>query len=148
MNIEWWHWLVAACILLSAEVFVPGASLLWLGLAAAVVGALAFLLPFLPWQLEAAIFAVLSLAIVIWWKRYRRAHPQIRDQAGSRLHRRDQALVGRVLVLVEPISNGRGRAKVGDSSWAVVGPDLPLGARVRVQNADGSTLHVVAEPDA
>jgi membrane protein implicated in regulation of membrane protease activity len=45
-------------------------------------------------------------------------------------------------VLIEPIVNGRGKARVGDGEWLVNGPDLPLGATVLVVGVEGNTLQV------
>ncbi|MBK5198868.1 MAG: hypothetical protein JJE37_11400, partial [Methyloceanibacter sp.] len=46
--------------------------------------------------------------------------------------------------LIDPIVNGRGSVKIGDSIWRVEGPELPMGARIRVVGADGTVLKVVA----
>jgi membrane protein implicated in regulation of membrane protease activity len=50
--------------------------------------------------------------------------------------------VGQRLVLVEPITNGRGKARVGDGAWMVAGPDLPAGTEVEVVSVSGSLLQV------
>ena len=50
--------------------------------------------------------------------------------------------VGRRIGLVAPIVNGRGRAKLGDSSWTVTGPELPAGEIVEVVGVDGVVLEV------
>ena len=44
--------------------------------------------------------------------------------------------------MVEPISGGEGRVRVGDSVWTARGPDAPAGARVRIIRAEGATLWV------
>ena len=44
--------------------------------------------------------------------------------------------------LPDPIVNGRGSVKIGDSIWRVEGPELPKGTRVRVLGADGTLLKV------
>jgi membrane protein implicated in regulation of membrane protease activity len=45
--------------------------------------------------------------------------------------------------LIDPIANGRGSVKIGDSIWRVTGPELPSGARVTIVGADGTLLKVV-----
>ncbi|MGN6092983.1 MAG: NfeD family protein, partial [Luteibacter jiangsuensis] len=62
----------------------------------------------------------------------------------ERLNRRGEQLIGQRYVLCEAILNGRGKAKVGDGTWLVTGPDLPLGATVEVVGIDGTTLRVKA----
>ena len=53
-------------------------------------------------------------------------------------------MIGQRYELIEPIVNGRGKARVGDGQWLVSGPDLPLGSTVEVIAVDGSTLQVRA----
>ena len=53
-------------------------------------------------------------------------------------------MIGQRYVLVEPIVNGRGKARVGDGQWLVSGPDLPLGSTVEVVAVEGTTLQVRA----
>ena len=60
------------------------------------------------------------------------------------LNQRGASLVGRTADLIDPIHNGRGKVKIGDTIWIVSGPDLPLGTRVRVVSSDGSDLRVEA----
>ena len=47
-------------------------------------------------------------------------------------------------MIEEPIVNGYGRLRLGDSSWRIAGPDLAVGQRVRVVGADGALLKVEA----
>ncbi len=52
--------------------------------------------------------------------------------------------IGSELVLIEPIEQGSGKAKLGDGVWKVSGPELPAGARVRVTGVNGTILTVVS----
>ena len=45
------------------------------------------------------------------------------------LNRRGEQLIGRIATLTEPIKDGRGRVRIGDTMWRVSGPDLPAGAQ-------------------
>ena len=51
-------------------------------------------------------------------------------------------LVGRVLVVAEPIEGGRGKVHAGDTLWLAEGPDAPSGASVRVIAAKATVLVV------
>jgi len=63
MRTELIVWACLALALIAAETFVPGAFLLWLGLAAAAVWALLLVLPLPPlWQ--AIVFTVLAFVSV------------------------------------------------------------------------------------
>jgi len=141
-HLSFWDWLAFGTLLLILEVFGAGGYLLWIGVAAASVGVLTYLLPGLPWALQFVLFGVLSvLTAVLWWRRQRSA-AKPSDQPG--LNRRGSELLGRQFVLHEAISGGRGKIKAGDSLWLVTGPDLPAGSAVRVIGQDGVLLKVEA----
>lgn len=141
-HLSFWDWLAFGTLLLILEVFGAGGYLLWIGVAAASVGVLTYLMPGLPWALQFILFGVLSvLTAVFWWRRQRTA-AKPSDQPG--LNRRGSELLGRHFVLHEAISGGRGKIKAGDSLWLVTGPDLPAGSTVRVIGQDGVLLRVEA----
>ena len=137
-----WGWIALAAVLMAAELLAPGYFLIWLGLAAALTGAI-FLVFSGPWQIQLAVFATFSLVSLYGWYRLMKAS---NDTASDKpdLNRRMEAMVGREFVLDEPIQSGRGRIRVADSVWLVTGPDLASGARVRVTNFQGATLVVEA----
>lgn len=141
-HLSYWDWLAFGTVLLILEVFGAGGYLLWLGIAAACVGALSYLFPELPWAWQFFLFAILSvLTALFWWKRQRtEAKPS--DQPG--LNQRGSELLGRQFVLHEAIVGGRGKIKAGDSLWLVIGADLPVGAAVRVVGQEGVLLKVEA----
>jgi membrane protein implicated in regulation of membrane protease activity len=137
-----WLWLIAGLILCGLEMFAPGVFLLWFGLAAIATGLTLFLAPLNgAWTL--LLFAVFAVAAVALGRKFYGA----RDEApsGARLNSRSEALVGRVFVLETAIVDGEGAARVQDSIWRVVGPDLPAGARVRVTGVDGG-VRLKVEP--
>jgi membrane protein implicated in regulation of membrane protease activity len=138
--VEFWHWWALGGVLLIVEALVAGFVFLWLGVAAGLVGALLWLWPGIGPDLQVLLFAALSVASVVGWRRWRNAHPAQSDQPN--LNRRGAQYVGRQVTLTEPITNGRGRVKLGDAGWAVAGPDLPAGATVEVVGADGTVLEV------
>ncbi|TBR13421.1 MAG: NfeD family protein [Lysobacter sp.] len=135
-------WAVVALLLIAAEVVAPGAFLLWLGIAAAAVCAIVFVVPDLPlvWQMVA--FAVLSALSILAYRRWFR---RVRDTDQPMLNRRAEQLVGRVVPLVQPIVDGRGRVQIADALWDVEGPDLVVGQRVRIVAVHGMTLRVQAQ---
>jgi hypothetical protein len=58
------------------------------------------------------------------------------------LNDRGARLTGEIVTVVEQITNGNGRVKVGDSVWSARGADADVGARVKVMGADGAVLLV------
>jgi membrane protein implicated in regulation of membrane protease activity len=62
------------------------------------------------------------------------------------LNRRSEQMIGKMATLTEPIKDGRGRIRIGDTMWRVSGPDLPVGAQVRVKSAVATDLELIVEP--
>ncbi len=139
-----WNWMILGTVLLALEILTPGVYLLWLGIAAIVTGLLSFLLweaGFWVWQVQILAFLVLSIVSVIVG---RRIFPTTgtADTDQPLLNQREMQLVGRTATLEEPIVEGRGRIRLGDTLWRVNGPDLPVGTRVRVVAATSGELAV------
>lgn len=141
-HLSFWDWLAFGTILLILEVFGAGGYLLWIGLAAAAVGLLTYLLPDLPWAWQFFAFALLSLLTAVFWWRRQRSAAKPSDVPG--LNRRGSEFLGRTFVLHEAIVGGRGKIRAGDTLWLVTGPELPAGAEVRVIGQDGVLLKVEA----
>ncbi|MEM6461736.1 MAG: NfeD family protein [Pseudomonadota bacterium] len=139
-----WSWWVAGLILLSAEILMPGVFLIWIGIAAIIVGCLSLLFwndPIWIWQTQILVFAVLSVVAALVG---RRLMARTGDSDQPLLNRRGESLVGRTATLAEPISEGRGRIRLDDTLWVVNGPDLPVGTRVKVVESTGRELRVEA----
>lgn len=139
-------WWILALLLIAGEFLAPGYFMLWIGLAAAAMGVVLWIAPGLGLLGQALLFAVLTVAFCVAYARFLRPTLERRDPGGERLNRRGEQMVGQRFQLIEPISNGRGKAQVGDGQWLVSGPDLPLGATVEVLSVDGTTLRVRAAP--
>ncbi len=133
-------WAALALVLMAAEALAPGAFMLWMGFAAAVMFVLVLLVPGMSLLVQVALFVVLSFVSIQVYLRWFRNRARQSDR--PLLNRRAQQLIGRVVELDRAIVDGSGRARVDDSLWAVVGPDLPVGSRVRVVAVDGMTLKV------
>ncbi len=135
-----WFWLTVGLALGVVEILAPGFFLMWLGLAAIIVGLLAWVVPTISLPFQVALFAVLSVLTVYAGKKFLKDNPiESEDPA---LNDRSARLRGEIVTVVEAITNGRGRVKVGDSEWNVRGSDAAVGTQVRVAGADGATLLV------
>ena len=142
-----WNWMVLGFVLLTLEILVPGVFMLWIGLAALIVGALSLMFwsaGFWIWQVQILVFLALALACALAGKKLMGGRRDDSDQ--PLLNRRGDQLIGRMATLTEPITNGRGRVKIGDTMWRVSGPDLPAGTKVRVKAAADLDLELVVEP--
>jgi hypothetical protein len=140
-EIVYWHWWVLGLGMLILEAFMPGAIFLWMGISAAVVGLLLWLVPGLGWEWQFLIFALLSVISVVAWKKYR---PKPVETDRPALNRRGEQYVGRTFTLQEPIVNGVGKLQVDDTTWRISGAELPAGRKVQVTGVDGTTLRVEA----
>ena len=140
-----WSWWLLGLVLLAAELVLPGFFLVWIGLAGIIVGALSLLFwddAFWVWQLQWLVFAAVAVIVALLGRRYFYNNNQVTDEPF--LNQRGASLVGRTATLEEPIVNGRGRIRLGDTLWRVSGPDLPAGTRVRVTTAQNAQLVVEA----
>lgn len=133
-----WFWFIVAGLLLIGELLSPGVFMMWLAAAAAVTGLLDFALT-LSWTTEILVFGVASLLLVLSsWKYVTRGWNPKSDQ--PHLNHRLGGYVGREFVLEQPIVNGTGKLRIEDALWDVEGPDLPIGARIKVTGINGMRL--------
>lgn len=137
-----WSWWVAGLVLLAAEMIVPGFFLVWIGLAALAVGVLSLIFwdaAFWIWELQAILFAILAVVATFVGRRL-----TLRNDTTDEpfLNQRGASLVGRTATLHEPIREGRGRIRLDDTMWQVMGPDLPAGTQVKVVSSSGRDLTV------
>jgi membrane protein implicated in regulation of membrane protease activity len=65
------------------------------------------------------------------------ADPLLNDRAGR--------LLGKVVVVVQPVDAHGGRVRVGDSEWSARGGPAAAGERVRIVDIDGNCLKVEPE---
>ena len=135
-------WWILALLLIAGELLVPGYFMLWIGLAAAAMGVLLWLMPSLGLLAQAVLFAMLAFASCMAYARLLRPRLERSEPGSERLNRRAEQMIGQRYELIEPIVNGRGKACVGDGQWLVSGPDLPLGSTVEVVAVEGTTLKV------
>jgi inner membrane protein len=138
-SLGFWDWFIASGLLLVLEVLVPGVFMLWLGIAAMLVGAISIFVDW-SWQAQFIAFAVFSVAAIPLWRRLSMQVGTTSDEPF--LNRRAEALVGRILTLEKPIVDGSGTIPIGDTVWRVTGADIPAGSRVKVVGVDGTALKV------
>lgn len=135
-------WLIAALLLGAAELLAPGVFLVFLAIAAAITGVLAFALPDLSAPAQLLSFGMWSIVAVLVGRRWYRDYPV--DSEAALLNDRGAQLVGRTVTVVAAIEAGHGRVQVADGIWSATGPDLPTGARARVVAVSGGVLEVAA----
>ncbi|WP_072926429.1 NfeD family protein [Nissabacter archeti] len=139
-----WFWLSLGGLLLVAEMLGAGGYLLWSGMAAMLTGLLVWIIP-VGWEMQALIFALLTLvAAVSWWYWLSR---RTASRPARPLNRRGEQLIGTRATLHTPLENGYGRITIGDSSWRMhCTQPLQPGDDVEVVEVEGITLEVRRVP--
>lgn len=140
-QLTYWHWFIIAAILIILEVFAPGAFMLWIGIAAGVVGTVLYFVPGMTWEYQFILFSIAAVGSIVAWRSYRAKHPAATDE--PTLNRRGAQYIGRVFTLDAPIVNGVGKIRVDDSTWKIEGADCPAGTKVKVTGIENTVLKVV-----
>jgi inner membrane protein len=134
-----WFWLLAGVLLGTAEIIVPGFFLIWFALAAIITALLTMLLP-IGIAVQIGMFAFLAIVTVYAGRRWFASNPII--SSDPQLNDRGARLTGEIVIVVEAITHGTGRVKVGDTVWSAKGSDAAVGDTVRITGATGATLLV------
>src|ERR1700757_3898342 len=107
-----WDWFIAGGVLLILEIVLPGVFMLWLGLAALLVGLISLGVDW-SWEWQFVAFAAFSIAAIPLWRRIAKRVKRPTDQLF--LNRRAEAFVGRVFTLEKPIIDGSGTLGIDDT---------------------------------
>lgn len=126
-----WIWLIGGLVICFAEMLLPGAFLLWVGLAAMATGLFLLALPN-ALGIEGLLLLFAALALVFSFVGRAVYGSITKTTKPEFLGQRAQSLVDRSFLLETAIVNGEGRIKVQDSVWNVQGPDMAAGERVKV----------------
>lgn len=136
-----WQWWAIAVVLFSLEVLAPVFFLLWLGIAAVMVGFLVYLVPDLDWRYQLVVFTVLSVAVTVAGRRYFAKTNQETDQPN--LNQRGAQLIGRKITLESDLTDGTGRVHIDDTTWHVkttAGETIKKGSKITITAVDGASL--------
>src|SRR5262249_58365397 len=132
-----WNWFILAALLFLIEVLAPGIFMMWLGLAAILVGLISTAVVW-SWQAQLIAFALFAVASVPAWRYFAR---KVEKPAESPfLNRRADGYVGRVFTLDKPIVDGVGTVRIDDSVWRVTGPYCPARTPLKVARCAAAAL--------
>ena len=142
----WWAWLVLGIGLLGVEMFVIDAQfyLVFIGLAAAVVGILGLVAVDLPRWAQWLVFSALAVVAMVAFRR--RLYELLRNRSGQV----DERLtVGDRVVVSARLEPGQsGRVEYRGTSWTARNTGaaaIEAGREAVISQVDGLTLHVKAE---
>jgi inner membrane protein len=138
-----WLWLIGGVVLLIAEVIAPGFFLIFIGAAAIVTGLLAMAIG-LPVAVQLGVFAVLAFlsARLVGRRFYATRYDYSPDPF---LNNKVGRLLGKIVVVVQPVDSHGGRVRVGDGEWSARGGPAAVGERVRIVDIEGNCLKVEPE---
>jgi membrane protein implicated in regulation of membrane protease activity len=120
-----WDWLIVGGVLLVMEVLAPGVFMLWLGLAALLVGVVSLVVDW-PWQAQFIAFAVFAIAAIPIWRQLAKQVGMPTDEPF--LNRRAEAFVGRVFTLGKPIVDGSGTIGIDDTEMSTADIEASVGS--------------------
>jgi membrane protein implicated in regulation of membrane protease activity len=145
MEILWWHWLILGLLLVVAEIAGSGSFyLIFFGIGALVVGALAALGFAGPVWLQILLFSLLSItSLALFRGRLLRMFQKEPPKP------RVDPIIGEIATAVDDLSAGSvGRVELRGTSWSArnsTSQTLPRGARCRVVRVEGLMLHIEPE---
>jgi len=139
----WWIWIVAGAVLLSAEVVIAtDFYLVFLGIAALVLGLLGLFHVVPPDWLQFLLFAAVAAALMVSYQRHWKRRLMTPDREMG------PELVGEVGVAQGAIPpGGRGRVDLRGATWAARNDgeeEIPAETHCVVQHVEGLNLHVRA----
>ncbi len=140
-NVLWWHWIVVGIVFVAAEIIVPSFVIVWLGLAAIIVGAVdyfaqpSFSTELYMWTLLSVFF------LALWFSYFKKTWRASVGQAkGEYIH-----IKGSV---IEVLGGRRYRAEfelpvLGDRRWIVESArELEVGDTIEVDKVYGQIIKV------
>lgn len=134
-----WVWVTIGLVLATLELVVPGVYLIWLAVAALITGLLTFVLD-LGLVVQVINFIFLALIAAYSAKRFLQDRPI--ESSDPLMNNRSGRMIGQTAVVTQALDGGSGRVRFGDGEWIARGPDMEIGARVRIIGSDGTKLLV------
>jgi len=143
----WWGWVAAGMMMLVAELALVDAAfyLVFLGISALLVGALALAGVPLPFWMQWTVFALLAVGSLVFFRG--KVYDRLRGGSAGLI---PEGVTGDAAVALEAIAPGaRGRVELRGSSWTALNRgtmQIEVGSRCLVERAEGLTL--VVRPEA
>ena len=138
----WWGWIVVGGLLLGAEMFAIDAQfyLIFIGVAALSVGLVEMLGVSLPIWMQWLLFAVLSVAIMVLFRR------RLYDKLRGNIPDMKDIMAGKHVMITDDLAPGAEcRVAHRGTNWTALNVGqtaITGGTRAQIASVDGLTLHV------
>lgn len=143
---EYSYWIIAGLVLVIAEFMVSGLVVIFFGIAALIVGALIYLGLLQDWTWALTLFAVLSVALLVFVRRYLRDY-FMGNEVAARGPEDSAGLVGQRATVQGDFHNGIGTVVYRGARWqAQSSHPLKDGDMVRISEHEGIWLTVEPWP--
>ncbi|NHC62915.1 NfeD family protein [Paenalcaligenes suwonensis] len=138
-----WSWFIIGCLLMALEALIPGVFILWIGVAAIVVGLFVSAWPEAPLGIQFVILAV-AIGLSLWAGLTLHRKRKLSSEQSS-LNSGLQSYIGSHATAITTFNHGQGRVRLDDSFYsALCSAAVTEGDAVRVVGFEGSTL--IVEP--
>ena len=137
----WWLWILAALVSGIIEVMIVSFVFLMLAIGALAAGIAAACGANLMVQL--IVFIVVSVALLVVLRPFLKGRI---ERSNSYVPSNTDGLIGKTAYVTETVGERHGRIQFTGGEWSArtQGPELPVGAEVRVDRIDGATAVVSA----
>jgi len=137
----WWLWILAALVSGIIEVMIVSFVFLMLAIGALAAGIAAACGANLMVQL--IVFIVVSVALLVVLRPFLKGRI---ERSNSYVPSNTDGLIGKTAYVTETVGERHGRIQFTGGEWSArtEGPELPVGAEVRVDRIDGATAVVSA----
>lgn len=107
----------------------------WLGIGAGITGLMMLLSPEEFWLWQLPLIVLLMLLAPAFFEL-----PNTLNALFG--HTEQQHLVGKTIILTQPVVDGKGTTQLEQQDWQVSGPDCPAGSAVKIITLDAKNLYV------
>ena len=137
----WWLWILAALVSGIIEVMIVSFVFLMLAIGALAAGIAAACGANLMVQL--IVFIIVSVALLVVLRPFLKGRI---ERSNSYVPSNTDGLIGKTAYVTETVGERHGRIQFTGGEWSArtEGPELPVGAEVRVDRIDGATAVVSA----
>lgn len=134
-----YFWLILSISLFILEALIPGVFIIWIGMAALLVGLIQAFFPLsLAWQILLFSFFTPCFAVFGLYG-YRILK---KNKKNLEINEKILSLKGQTFILEAPIIDGKGYGVLGGTLWALRGPDVPKGTKVKIVKVENNCLFI------